>query len=76
MFSRPEFKEGFQVIADIEPRLQTKALKGKVDWQDVLGAEVLKKVHPGKPLDFTGALTKGLLEQSNIKPRDAEAFCW
>jgi TP901 family phage tail tape measure protein len=74
MFSRPEFKEGFEVIANIEPRLQTGALKGKVDWQDILGTEVLKKLYPNKPLDFTSQLTKGLLEQANISPRDAEAF--
>lgn len=74
MFSRPEFKEGFEVIANIEPRLQTGALRGKVNWQDVLGTEVLKKLYPSKPLDFTAQLTKGLLEQANISPRDAEAF--
>ena len=74
MFSRPEFKGGFEVIANIEPRLQTSALKGKVDWKDILGTEVLKKLYPNKPLDFTAQLTKGLLEQANVKPREAEAF--
>jgi TP901 family phage tail tape measure protein len=71
---RPEFKKGFETILAIEPRLQAKELRGKVTAEDILGAEVLKKIHTGIPLDFTKELTKGLLLQRNVVKREGEAF--
>jgi Mg2+ and Co2+ transporter CorA len=72
--TRPEFKKGFETIVAFEPKLQTKRLKGKVTAEDILGTEVLKKIHPDVPLDFTAALTKGLLMQRNAIRREGEAF--
>ena len=71
---RPEFKKGFETIVAFEPKLQTKGLKGKVTADDILGTEVMKKIYPEVPLDFTAALTKGLLMQRHIVKREGEAF--
>ena len=72
--ARPEFKKGFETIVAFEPKLQTKGIKGKITAEDILGTEVMKKIHPEVPLDFTAALTKGLLMQRNVVRRSGEAF--
>ena len=72
--TKPQFQKGFETIIEFEPRLQSRGIKGKLNWKDILGVEVLKRVYPEKPLDFTAALTKGLLEQRNALKREGEAF--
>lgn len=74
MFGGEEFKKGFELMVRLEPRLQVGELKGQVDWKDVFGSEVLKRIYPEKPIDIAGPLTKGLLEQSNAIKRETEAF--
>ncbi|MHA1347336.1 MAG: hypothetical protein ACTSO3_13130, partial [Candidatus Heimdallarchaeaceae archaeon] len=74
MLGEERFKKGFELMVRFEPKLQVAGLKGKVNWKDVLGAEVLKKIYREKPIDFTAPLTKGLLEQGNVVKRKGEAF--
>ena len=74
IFTAPELQKGYQLIVDVEPVLNTKALKGKVDWQDVMGAEVLRRVYPqlSSTLDITGALTKARLETAGAVAREGK----
>ena len=74
MLGTEELKKGFELMVRVEPKLQVAEIKGKVDWKDVLGAEVLQRVHPTKSIDFAAPLTKGFLEQSNIIQRKGKAF--
>lgn len=69
-----ELRKGFELMIRIEPKLQLKGIKGEIDWKDVLGAEILKRMYPEKPIDFAAPLTKELLLQSKLLKRSGKAF--
>jgi TP901 family phage tail tape measure protein len=69
-----ELRKGFELMVRIEPKLQIKEVRGKVDWKDILGTEILKRIYPEKPLDFAAPLTKELLLQSKMLKRTGKAF--
>lgn len=69
-----QLRKGFELMIKVEPKLQIAEMKGKVDWEDVFGAEILKRMYPEKPLDFAAPLTKELLLQSKMLKRTGEAF--
>jgi TP901 family phage tail tape measure protein len=45
------------------------AARQKVQWQDVMGIEVMKRLNPDQPFDYTKKLTQGLFMQSGVQPR-------
>jgi len=69
-----ELRKGFELMVRIEPKLQIKEIRGKVDWKDILGTEILRRIYPEKPLDFAAPLTKELLLQSKLLKRTGKAF--
>ena len=76
LLGREELRKGYELIVEVEPRFQVKGIKGKVKWEDVLGAEVLKRVFPttAPVLDVTAAFTKARLETAGAKPRSGKAL--
>lgn len=75
IFADPKLREGYQVIIDMEPRLNIASLKGKIDWQDVLGQTVLQRSFAeASSLDITKALTKGTLESAGILERQGKVL--
>jgi len=74
LFDTEEFKKGFELMVLLEPKLQVKGIKGKVDWKDVLGTEILQRIHPETTFDFAAPLTKELFRESKLLERSGKAF--
>jgi len=75
IFADPRLKEGYDVILNMEPRLNIAGLKGKINWQDVLGQTVMQRALPSaKSLDFTKELTKGKLESAGLFERQGKVL--
>jgi len=65
-----ELQAGYQLMVDIEPKYNVKGTKGKVKWEDVLGAEVLKRIFPDSNLiDATKELSTANIESAGIAKR-------
>ena len=69
-----KLREGFELMVRLEPKLQLEGIKGEVDWKDVLGTEILKRMYPEKQFDFVAPLTKESLLQSKLLKRTEKAF--
>jgi len=67
-------EKGFQLMVDIEPRLRKAADVGIVDWEDVLGIEILRRIHPEISIDYAAPFTKELLREAKVIQRSTEAF--
>jgi TP901 family phage tail tape measure protein len=75
IFADPRLKEGYDVIVNMEPRLNVASLKGKINWQDVLGQTVMQRALPeAKSLGFTKELTKGKLESAGLFERQGKVL--
>ena len=96
IFDKPEFKEGFKLMVELEPVLKDIAmpeeitwkdvLNGKafydevgmmkraVDWKDILGVEILRRIHPNIEFGFAAPLTKELMKERGLMKRSTEAF--
>jgi TP901 family phage tail tape measure protein len=78
LFKTPGLQKGYELIIEVEPEIKlvnlqrTKADIQKIKPEDVLGAEILKKVKPGVSsyFDVSAELTKAKLETAGIAPRD------
>ena len=70
-----ELKAGFELLSKIEPRLKKLNQTGQLDWEDILGIEILKRIQK-KPLsiDYSANLTKAMLRESKIIQRSGKAF--
>ena len=71
-----ELRKGYQLMIDVEPRFNLKETKGKIEWQDVLGAEVMKRTFPSfaSTFDATKVLTKARLETAGAVQRQGKAM--
>jgi len=74
IFNNPELKKGYQLMLDVEPRFNLNETKGKIKWQDVLGADVMKRVFPemASSFDATSILTTARLETSGVSKREGK----
>jgi len=68
------FRKGFELMVRIEPKLQVEGVKGKIDWKDLLGTEILKRMYPEKIIDFAAPLTKEMLLESKAVARSGKAM--
>jgi len=68
------FRKGFELMVRVEPKLQVKGVKGKVDWKDLLGTEILRRMYPEKAIDFAAPLTKEMLLESKMVARSGKAM--
>jgi len=71
-----ELRKGYELMIEVEPRFNLKETKGKVEWQDVLGAEVMRRAFPSfaATFDATSVLTKARLETSGAVKREGKAM--
>ena len=71
-----ELRKGYELMLEVEPRLQLVGIKGVADWKDVLGAEVMKRVFPkkGAAIDVTKVLTTAKLETAGIGQRQGKVL--
>jgi len=69
IFNTDVMKKGFELMIKIEPRFR---LAKNIKWQDVMGAEVMKRAMPEISSIFapTAELTKANLDVFNIAPRE------
>jgi len=74
LLGRKVFMPMYDMI--IEQRRSLKALskKGLIDARDILGIEVMRKLHPERSFDYAGPITKELLRQSKIIQRKGKMF--
>jgi TP901 family phage tail tape measure protein len=68
LFNTEALRKGFELMVEIEPTFQ---LAKDIKWEDVMGAEVMKRVAPELASSFaaTAELTKANLETMGVKPR-------
>ena len=71
---RSGLEEGYKLMIEIEPRLIPLGKEGKIDWEDVLGTEMLKRMHPELTFDYASPLTKELYRQAGIIRRGTKVF--
>jgi TP901 family phage tail tape measure protein len=71
-----ELRKGYELMIEVEPRFNLKETKGKVEWQDVLGAEVMRRAFPSfaATFDATSVLTKARLETAGAVKREGKAM--
>ena len=78
LFTTPGLQKGYELMIEVEPEIKlaniqrTKANIRKITSEDVLGAEILKRVKPGisSYFDVSAELTKARLETAGIAARD------
>ncbi|MDD3792843.1 MAG: phage tail tape measure protein, partial [Candidatus Bathyarchaeota archaeon] len=70
----PILMKGYEIMVDVEPRFNISEMKGKIKPEDILGAEVMKRVFPeiGGFIDVNKELTKAKIESSGIMAREGE----
>lgn len=76
MLGADELRKGFELMVEVEPRFNLRETKGKVKWEDVLGAEVMRRTFAkeiSSMYDATSVLTKARLETAGVKPREGKA---
>jgi len=74
MLDKETLQPAFELMIEFEGRLKRLSEAGKIDWKDILGTEILKRVHPEASLDYAAPLTKEMLRQNKIVQRGTEAF--
>lgn len=74
ILDKESLKPAFELMLEFEGRLKGLAKSGKIDWEDILGTEILRRVHPEVSLDYAAPLTKEMLRQNKIIQRESEAF--
>ena len=66
-----ELRAGYQLMIDVEPQYNVKGVKGTVTKEDVLGAEVMRRLFPeANNLGATKALTLANTETAGISKRE------
>jgi len=75
LLSVEELRKGYELMIEVEPRFNLRETKGKVEWQDVLGAEVMRRAFPSFAATFDAAsvLTKARLETAGAVKREGKA---
>jgi len=74
LLDRETLQPAFELMTEFEERLKTFADAGKLDWEDILGIEILKKLKPEVTFDYAAPLTKDLFRQAGIIQRSQKAF--
>ena len=74
ILDKETLQPAFELMLEFEGRLKGLSKAGKIDWKDILGTEILKRVHPEVSLDYAAPLTKEMLRQNKIVQRGTEAF--
>jgi len=74
LFSGKGVQPIYKLAVEIEPRLAKLSKEHQLDWKDVMGATILKKLHPDITLDVAAPLTKEMLKQSGVIKREGKAF--
>lgn len=81
LFDRPEFREGYELIVKLDPQLKAERfydelgkLKSSIDWKDILGIEILRRLNPETNFGFTSKITKEMMQQADVAKRTGEAF--
>lgn len=68
---REDLRKGYEMATLFESKYNVPGIKGTVNWQDIYGSEVLKKLYPkkGNFLDATSLLTKETAETAGATLR-------
>jgi len=75
LIDREAFEKGFELMTQFEGRIKALTDTGyKINWKDILGVEILKRINTDVTLDYAAPLTKELLRQSGIVQREGKAF--
>ena len=74
ILDKETLKPAFELMLEFEGRLKKLSEAGRIDWKDILGTEILKRVHPEVSLDYAAPLTKEMLRQNKVVQRSGEAF--
>jgi len=68
-----ELQAGYQLMIDVEPQFNVKGIKGNVTKEDVLGAEVMKRLFPNtNNLGATKALSVANTETAGLAKREGK----
>ena len=76
IFGAEELQKTYELMLEVEPRFNLKAVKGKIKWEDILGAEEMKHVFPSlaNVLDVSAELTSARLKTQQIVAREGKAI--
>ena len=75
LLDREELQAAFELMAKMEKRLKRLNQTGQLDWEDILGIEILKRIQ-AKPvyLDYAAPLTKAMFREAGIIQRSGKSF--
>ncbi len=74
IFGAEELQKAYELMLEVEPRFQLKAVKGKIKWEDILGVEQMKRAFPSlaSVLDVSAELTAARLKSQQIFSKEAK----
>lgn len=74
LLDREDLQPAFELMVEFEGRLKRLRDQGRINWKDILGIEILKRIEPDVSFDYAAELTKELFREAGILQRTKKAF--